>query len=285
MVEKEHMGGVCLNWGCIPTKSLIRNAEIINLLNDGKTFGFKFDNLQVDYGVAHKRSRQVSQRLIKGIGFLMKKNNIDVLEGLGTLKNATEVEVNGEIYTAKNSIIATGTHARVFPGIKVNGKTILTAHEALEVTEAPKSMVVIGAGAIGMEFSYIFNSYETSVTVVEVLPHALPLEDEDVGKEIEKQFGRAGITVKVGTKVEKVDDHGDSITVTVSKDSQIEKLKADMALVSIGVGPNSQNIGLENVGVATDEGGFIIHKDMKKRYCQSDLRICFSAQFQSNRSY
>jgi len=257
VVEKEHMGGVCLNWGCIPTKSLIRNAEIINLLNDGKTFGFKFDNLQIDYSVAHKRSRQVSQRLVKGIGFLMKKNNIDVLEGLGALKNAAEVEVNGEVHTAKNIIIATGAHARVFPGIEVNGKTILTAREALEVTTAPKSIVVIGAGAIGMEFSYVFNSYGAKVTVVEMLSGALPLEDEDIGKEIEKQFGRLGIKVKTGTKVEKVDDHGSGVTVTVSKDGQTEELKAEMALVSIGVAPNSQNIGLENAGVATDERGFI----------------------------
>lgn len=264
VVEKEHMGGVCLNWGCIPTKSLIRNAEIINLLNDGKTFGFKFDNLQVDYSVAHKRSRQVSARLVKGISFLMKKNKIDVLEGKGILKSATEVEVNGEVHTAKNIIIATGAHAKVFPGIEVNGKTILTAHEALEITEAPKSIVVIGAGAIGMEFSYVFNSYGADVTVVEMLPNALPLEDEDIGKEIEKQFGRIGIKVKTGTKVEKVEDHGDSVTVTVSKDGQSEEIKADMALVSIGVAPNSRNIGLEAAGVATDERGFITIDDQMR---------------------
>jgi dihydrolipoamide dehydrogenase len=194
----------------------------------------------------------------------MKKNNIDVLEGLGTLKSATEVEVNGEVHTAKNIIIATGAHARVFPGIEVNGKTILTAHETLEVTKAPQSIVVIGAGAIGMEFSYVFNSYGAEVTVVEMLPQALPLEDEDVGKEIEKQFGRLGITVKVGTKVEKIDDHGDSVTVTVNKDGKAEELEADMTLVSIGVVPNSQNIGLEIAGVATDARGFIQINDQMR---------------------
>ena len=150
VVEKEHMGGICLNWGCIPTKSLIRNAEVINLLNDGKTFGFKFDNLQVDYSTAHKRSRQVSKRLVKGIGFVMKKNKIDVLEGLGSLKSATEVDVNGQVHTAKNIIITTGARAAVIPGLEVNSKTILNSHESLEITEAHNSIVVIGAGAIGM---------------------------------------------------------------------------------------------------------------------------------------
>ncbi len=257
VVEKEHMGGVCLNWGCIPTKSLIRNAEIVGLLNSGRTFGFSFDNLKLDYGVAHKRSRQVSSRLVKGVGFLMKKNKIDVIEGAGQLKSATEVAVNGEVHSAKNIIIATGSHARVFPGIEINGKTLLTARQILELTEVPQSLIVIGAGAIGMEFAYVFKSYGTDVTVVEMLPHALPLEDEDVSKEIEKQFGRAKIKVKTGTKVEKVDDHGDSVTVTISKGSDTEELKADAALISIGVAANSQNLGLETAGVETDERGFI----------------------------
>jgi len=257
VVEKEHMGGVCWNWGCIPTISVIRNAEIVHLLNDGKTFGFSFDNLQLDYSVAHKRSRQVSQRLVKGVNFLMKKNKIDVLEGAGKLKSKTEVEVNGQVHTAKNIVIATGAHAKLFPGIEINGKTLLTYHQALELTEAPESIVVIGAGAIGMEFSYVFNSYGAEVTVVEMLPHALPLEDEDVSKEMEKQFKRAKITVKTNTKVEKVDDHGDSVTVTVSKDGETEELKAQMALISIGVAPNSKDIGLEDAGVETDERGFI----------------------------
>lgn len=258
VVEKEHMGGICLNWGCIPTKSLIRNAEIASLLQkNGKTFGFSFDNLQLDFSVAHKRSRQVSQRLVKGVGFLMKKNKIDVIEGHGRLKSATEVEVNGEVHTTKNIIIATGARAQLFPGIESNGQTILTYRQALELTEAPKSIVVIGAGAIGMEFSYVFHSYGAEVTVVEMLPHALPLEDEDVSKEIEKQFGRTGIKIRTGTKVEKVDDHGDSVSITVSQAGQTETLTAAMVLISIGVAPNSQNLGLAEVGVDLDERGFI----------------------------
>jgi dihydrolipoamide dehydrogenase len=258
VVEKEHMGGVCLNWGCIPTKALIRNAEIANLLQkEGKTFGFSFDNLQLDYSVAHKRSRQVSERQTKGVNFLMRKNKIDIIEGAGALKSATEVVVNGEAHTAKNIIIATGARAKLIPGLQVNSKTLLTYHEALELTEAPKSIVVIGAGAIGMEFSYLFHSYGAEVTVVEMLPHLLPLEDEDISKEIEKQFNRAGIKVKPGTKVDKLEDHGDSVTVTVSKEGKVEELKAQMALISIGVTPNSENLGLDKVGVATDQRGYI----------------------------
>lgn len=258
VVEREHLGGICLNWGCIPTKSLIRNAEVAHILrNEGKTFGFKFDNLTLDYSVAHKRSRQVSGRLVKGIGFLMKKNKIDVLEGAGKLKSATEVQVGDEVHTTKNIIIATGARARLIPGAEINGKTLLTYHQALEQTEAPESIVVIGAGAIGMEFSYVFNSYGSEVTVVELLPRVLPLEDEEISKEMDKQFSRDGIKIHTSTRVEKIDDHGNSVTVTVSKDGQQKEIKAQMALISIGVLPNTENLGLEEVGVKLTEHGFI----------------------------
>lgn len=257
VVEKEHMGGICLNWGCIPTKSLIRNAEVVHLLHEGKTFGFSFDNLKVDYSVAQHRSRQVSARLVKGISFLMKKNNIDVIDGLGVLKSATEVEVNGQVHTAKNIIIATGARAKVIPGLQINGKTLWTYHQALQQTSVPESLIVIGAGAIGMEFSYVFSSYGAKVTVVEMLPRVLPLEDEEISHEMERQFKRANIATHTGTKVEKVEDHGDSVTVTISKDGKTQELKASAALISVGVAPNSQGIGLEAAGVAIDERGFI----------------------------
>jgi dihydrolipoamide dehydrogenase len=254
VIEKEHLGGVCLNWGCIPTKSLLRNAEIVNLLKEGKTFGFSFDNLTVDYSVAQKRSRKVSQRLVKGVGFLMKKNNIDVIEGAGRLKSAREVEVNGQMHTAKNIIIATGARARSIPGVEIDGDKLLTYHQALELLEVPKSMVVVGAGAIGMEFAHIFHSYGATVTVVEMLPNVLPLEDEEIGQEVEKQFGRAGITVKTGTRVEKVQTTATGVEISVTKNGQVETLQAEKALIAIGVAPNSENLGLESVGVKTERG-------------------------------
>ncbi|HRV92917.1 MAG TPA: dihydrolipoyl dehydrogenase [Anaerolineae bacterium] len=258
VVEKVHLGGICLNWGCIPTKSLIRNAEIAHILqHDAKTFGFSFDNLKLDYSVAQKRSRQVSERLVKGIGFLMKKNKIDVIEGTAKLKSASEVQVGDEVHSAKHIIIATGARARLIPGLEINGKTLLTYHQALEQTEVPKSMVVIGAGAIGMEFSYVFSSYGAEVTVVELLPRVLPLEDEEISAEMEKQFKRAKIKTLTNTKVEKIDDHGDSVTVTVSKDGKQSEIKAQMALISIGVRPNTEDLGLDAVGVKLDQRGFI----------------------------
>jgi dihydrolipoamide dehydrogenase len=254
VVEKEHLGGICLNWGCIPTKSLLRNAEVVNLLHDGKTFGFSFDNLRVDYSVAQKRSRQVSERLVKGVQFLMKKNKIEVIEGRGTLKSNHEVEVNGEIHTTKNIIIATGARPRSIPGVEIDGEKLLTYRQILEVTEVPASLVVVGAGAIGMEFAHVFHSYGSQVTVVEMLPQVLPLEDEEISQEVAKQFGRAGIMVKTGTKVETVETNDQGVSLTVSKDGQTETIQAEKALIAIGVAPNSSDLGLEALGVKIERG-------------------------------
>ncbi len=258
VIEAQHMGGICLNWGCIPTKALLRNAEVINLLKEGKTFGFSFENLTVDYGAAQKRSRQVSGRLVKGIDFLMKKNKIEVIQGFGKLISSTQVEVNGEVHTAKNIIIATGARPRQIPGMEANGTTLLNYHHALELTKVPTSLVVIGAGAIGMEFSHVFHSYGATVTVVEMLPHALPLEDVEISEEVERHLKKAGIALKTSAKVEKVESHGDSVTVTISQNGQSESLSAEKVLISIGVAPNSNNLGLEAVGVQVDPRGYIM---------------------------
>jgi len=263
IVEKEHLGGICLNWGCIPTKALLRNAEVVNLLKEGKTFGFSFDNLKVDYSAAQQRSRQVSQRQAKGVAFLMKKNNIQVIDGFGTLKSPTEVDVNGETHTAKNIIIATGARARSIPGVTIDGQKLLTYHQALELTEVPASLIVVGAGAIGMEFAHVFRSYGAEVTVVEMLPRVLPLEDEEISQEVAKQFGRNGIKVKTGARVEKVETEGEGVTLTISQNGQTETLKADKALIAIGVAPNSENMGLETVGVKTERGFIQINERMQ----------------------
>ena len=254
VVEKQHLGGICLNWGCIPTQALLGNAEVIKTLHEGKTFGFSFDNLKIDYSAAQKRSRQVSQRLVKGVGFLMKKNNIDVIDGTARFKSKTELDVDGTTHTAKNIIIATGARARAIPGAPIDGKKLITYYEALQLTEVPESMVVVGAGPIGMEFAYLFKTYGADITVVEMLPRALPLEDEEISQEVEKQFGRIGIKVRTGTRVEKVDTGGDGVTLTLTKDGQTETLQAQKVLVAIGVVPNSDNMGLEEMGVKLERG-------------------------------
>ena len=263
VVEQEHMGGVCLNWGCIPTKALLRNAEVVNLLHEGKTFGFSFDNLQLDYSVAHRRSRQVSQRLVKGVGFLMKKNNIDVIDGAARLKSKNEVEVNGEAHPGKNIIIATGGRARAIPGVELDGEKLLTYRQALELQEVPASLIIVGAGAIGMEFAHIFHSYGADVTVVEMLPRVLPTEDEEISQELDKQFKRAGIKINTGAKVDKVETNVDGVRITVSKDGQAETLSAEKALIAIGVAPNSENLGLAEIGVKVERGFIQIDDTMQ----------------------
>jgi dihydrolipoamide dehydrogenase len=267
VVEREHMGGICLNWGCIPTKALLHNAEVIRLLGEGKTYGFNFDSksLTIDYAVAQKRSRQVSARLVKGVNFLMKKNAVDVFEASGTLKSATEVELSsGETLSAKAIILATGARARSIPGVEIDGERVIHYHHALEMTELPKSIVVIGAGAIGTEFAYVWRSYGVDVTVVEMLPTMLPLEDVDVGTEMGKAFKRLGVTVHTKTKVDKVESKkGSGVTVAISADGQTETITADKALMAIGVQPNSENLGLDKVGVALNRGWVQVDECMR----------------------
>jgi dihydrolipoamide dehydrogenase len=267
IVEKEHLGGVCLNWGCIPSKALLRNAEIAELLTRGKEFGFAFENLRLDYAVAHKRSRQVSDRLVKGVQFLMKKNKIDVYQGSGRLKDKTHVEikaapdapsVNGQTFDgvieSKNTIIATGARARSLPGLEIDGQAIITYRQALEFTAVPKSIVIIGAGPIGVEFGYVFRSYGSDVTIIEMLPSVVPLEDEEVSAELAKQFTKLGIKLLVGTKVESITRSGEGVEVKAGGQS----IKADKALIAIGFAPNSENLGLETVGVKTERGAIVV---------------------------
>ncbi len=267
VVEKEHLGGVCLNWGCIPSKALLRNAEIANLLTRGKDFGFSFENLQLDYTVAHKRSRDVSGRLVKGVQFLMKKNKIDVYQGVGKLKDATHVEitavenlplVGGNAFTgvieSKNIIIATGARARSIPSVEIDGQAIITYRHALEITQPPRSIVIIGAGPIGLEFGYVFRSYGSDVTLIEMLPNAAPLEDEEVSKELERHLKKLGISLLTNTKVESLAKAGDGVEVKAGG----QTLRADKALVAIGFAPNTENIGLEAVGVKTERGAIVV---------------------------
>jgi dihydrolipoamide dehydrogenase len=239
---------------------LLKNAEVAELLRHrGKEFGFSFDNLKLDYAAAVKRSRQVSDRLTKGVGFLMKKNNIDVHMGTAVLKSKTAVEVtdkdgNKKTLEAKNVVVATGARAAMIPGIAADGKKVVTYWEAILQETLPKSVVVVGSGAIGVEFSTVWNAYGAKVTLVEMLPGLVPLEDEEIGKELAKQFEKAGITVKAGTKVEGVDASGEMVKVKVNGAAGAETLEAEQALVAIGFKPNSESLGLEALGIKIERG-------------------------------
>ena len=263
IVDKEWMGGVCLNVGCIPSKSLLKNAEVAHTLRErGKDFGFSFENLKLDYGVAVKRSRQNSDRLTKGVGFLMKKNNIAVFMGEAKFKakdtlNVTDKDGKVTELKAKNIIVATGASAMVPPVWKVDGEKVVTYKEAILQTSLPKSVVIIGSGAIGVEFSTIWNSYGVDVTIVEMLPRIVPLEDEEVSKELEKEYKKRKINIMTNHKVESVEATKSGVKVKVSAEGKETVLEADQALVAIGFRPNSKGLGLEEVGVKISERGFI----------------------------
>jgi dihydrolipoamide dehydrogenase len=263
IVDKQWLGGVCLNVGCIPSKSLLRNAELAHTLRErGKEFGFTMDNLKLDYGVAVKRSRQNSDRLVKGVGFLMKKNNIPVFMGDAKFKSKDTVAVtdkDGKVteLKAKNIIVATGASAAAPAAWKIDGEKVLSYSEAILQEKLPKSVVIIGSGAIGVEFATVWSSYSVDVTIVEMLPRIIPLEDEEVSKELEKEFKKRGIKAMVGHKVESVEATKTGVKVVVSADGKQTTLEADQALVAIGFRPNSKGLGLEEIGVKISERGFV----------------------------
>lgn len=256
LVEKEHLGGVCLNWGCIPTKSLLRNAEVVHLLSRGRTFGFHLENLSVDYSEAHRRSRSVVSRQTKRISILMKNHGIAVHDGVARLASAQEVaiEPSGETLKAKHIILATGARPRPLPGIPFDGERVIHYRRALEWTDVPTSAVIVGAGPIGMEFATLWSRYGAKVTVVEMMPHALPMEDEDISAEAERQFKRVGIKVMTGARVEDITHRGEALDVTVATGDKKEILSAQKVLTAIGFVPWSEDLGLETAGVKTSRG-------------------------------
>ena len=263
IVEKRFLGGVCLNIGCIPSKALLRNADIAHTLRErGKEFGFKFDNLELDYSVAYDRSRKVSQRLVRGVTFLMKKNNIDVIMGAAKLTAKDTLEVTpeeGDVETvkAKNIVIATGSHPFTVPGVELDGEKVVDYEAAILSDKLPASAVIIGGGAIGVEFASVWNAYGVDVTIVEMLPQLLPTEDEVVAKEIEKAYQKRGIKIMTGTKVKGVATTKTGTQVTVEGKEGEEVLEAERTLVAIGFRPNIAGLGLEEVGVKLTERGHI----------------------------
>ncbi len=263
IVEKEYLGGVCLNVGCIPSKSLLKNAEVAHTLRKrGRELGFSFDNLELDFGAAVKRSRQVSGRLVKGVGFLMKKNNIDVHMGTAQLTakdtvSVTTADGKTEALKADNIIVATGATPFIIPGVKIDGEKIVTYKEAILQEKLPASVVIVGSGAIGVEFATVWNAYGVDVTIVEMLPRLVPLEDEAASAELAKAFKKEKINALTGTKVESIQTTESGVKVTVSNEKGEQVLKAEQAMLAIGFKPNSAGLGLEEVGVKLSERGAI----------------------------
>ena len=262
IVEREFLGGVCLNVGCIPSKSLLKNAEVAyTLRTQGKAFGFSFDNLKLDYGAAVKRSRQVSKRLTKGVEYLLKKNKITLFTGSAVFTSQNTLLVSGgngaEELQAGNIIIATGARPFIIPGIEIDGKQILTYKEAILQDSLPKSALIVGAGAIGVEFATIWNSYGVPVTVVEMLDRIVPNEDEEISAALQKAINKQGITTLVKSKVTKVETLKTKVNIVVETPDGEEKISADQVLLATSFVPNSGDLGLDKAGVKVDQGGFV----------------------------
>jgi len=258
VIEEKYWGGVCLNVGCIPSKALLRNAELAHLFhNDAKTFGIEVDGtVRFDFGVAHARSRTVADGRVKGVHYLMKKNGITEYTGRGTFTGPNAIEVNGETVTFDNCIIATGASAKLLPGTSLSER-VVTYEEQILTPDLPGSIIIAGAGAIGVEFAYVLANYGVDVTIVEFLDRMVPLEDVEVSKELARHYRKLGVTVMTSTRVESIDDSGDQVTVEVSANGERKTLKADKVMQAIGFQPNLEGYGLDRTGVATTERGAI----------------------------
>lgn len=267
IVEKQYWGGVCLNIGCIPTKALLKNSELAHTLQHrAKEFGFSFDNLNLDYKVAFQRSRQVSDRLVKGVGFLMRKNKIDTFDGTGRLTgpNSMQVQLNDggeQTLNAKNFIIATGARPRSLPGVEFDGERIISYIEAILTDSPPKSVIIVGGGAIGMEFAYTWVNYGVEVTILEMLPHLLPNEEPEVSEVVEKAYKKLGVKFHLNTRVDKVEKSDNGVRVALQGG---ETLEAEQVMLAINFQPNVENIGLEEVGVELTERGAIAIDDQMR---------------------
>lgn len=259
IVEKESLGGVCLNWGCIPTKALLKSAQVFDYLKHAEDYGLSVKEFDKDFSKVVQRSRGVAEGMSKGVQFLMKKNKIDVIEGFGKIKPGKKVDVDGTEYAADHIIIATGARSRELPNLKQDGKKVIGYREAMTLEKQPKKMIVVGSGAIGVEFSNFYNSMGTEVTIVEYLPNLVPLEDEEVSKQFEKIFKKNGINVMTNASVESVDTSGKGVKATVKTKKGEEILEADVVLSAVGIAANLENIGLEDVGIVTDKGKIMVN--------------------------
>ena len=264
VVEKENLGGVCLNWGCIPTKALLKSAQVFEYVKHAEDFGIKVSEYDKDFNAVVNRSRQVANGMSGGVQFLMKKNKITVIDGFGKVQPGKKVAVTAEdgketVYSANHIIIATGARSRELPSLPQDGKKIIGYRQAMTLDKQPEKLVVVGSGAIGIEFAYFYNSMGTDVTVVEYLPNIVPLEDEEVSKQLERTFKKSGIKVMTSSEVTGVDTSGDGCKVTVKTKKGEEVLDADIVLSAVGIAPNVEGVGLEDVGIATDRGRVMVN--------------------------
>jgi dihydrolipoamide dehydrogenase len=262
--EKDRLGGLCLNWGCIPSKALLKNADVVNLVREAETWGIKgVGKATFDLGAAIDRSRGVVDKVVVGVEGLMRDNGITVVNGAASLKNTRTVTAAGKDYSASSIIIATGASNRSLPGMEPDGKVIITSREALERREPPKRVVIIGAGPIGVEFGHLWASYGSEVTIVELLDTLVPLEDADAGRALKRSFEARGISCHVKTKVESVSVKGGSATVTIKAEAGEQKLEADAVLLAVGFVPHTEGLNLESAGVATQRGFITIDEHMQ----------------------
>ncbi len=265
IIERENLGGICLNWGCIPTKALLKTASVYENFSHAADYGITATDFKPDFPAIIKRSRGVADKMSKGVQFLMKKNKIDVIMGMGKLNAKKQVEVTGAdgkttAYDAKHVILATGARSRQLPNLPIDGKKIIGYREAMVLPTQPKTMIVVGSGAIGIEFAYFYNSLGTKVTVVEFLPRIVPVEDEDISKELEKSLKKKGIEIMTNASVEKADTSGSTIKAIVKTATGEITLEADVILSAVGIATNIENIGLEGLGVKTDKGKVLTDK-------------------------
>ncbi|WP_305981635.1 dihydrolipoyl dehydrogenase [Roseivirga thermotolerans] len=263
VVEKAELGGICLNWGCIPTKALLKSAQVFEYIQHASDYGIKVDKASADFGAMVQRSRDVANGMSKGINFLFKKNKIDHILGFGKLKAGKKVEVTAEDgsktdYSAEHIIVATGGRARELPHMPIDGKKIIGYRQAMSLEKQPKSMVVVGSGAIGVEFAYFYNSIGTEVTIVEYMDRIVPVEDEEVSKQLERTYKKAGMKIMTNAEVTAVDTKGKTCKVSVKTKKGDETLECDVVLSAVGISTNIEGIGLEDVGVATDKGKILV---------------------------
>ena len=260
IVEKESLGGVCLNWGCIPTKALLKSAQVFEYLNHAEDYGLNAENVSKDFNKIIERSRNVAKGMSKGVNFLMKKNKIDVLTGYGKIKKDKIVSVDGNDYKASHVIIATGSRSRTIDSIPQDGNQIIGYREAMTLKKQPKSITIVGSGAIGIEFAYFYNSIGTNVNIVEYMPNIVPLEDEDVSKELAKSFKKKGINILTSSEVISVKKTKNKVIATIKKNDEETNLESEILLSAVGIKSNIENIGLEDVGIAVDNDKIIVDK-------------------------